>query len=274
MKKYGILAYPAGHSKSPEMHTAAFQYFGISASYDRYEISPEKLREFLNDHFRISKVLDGLSVSIPHKETIIPFLDGIESEAEKIGAVNTVFWKGDLLFGTNTDYSGFSRALREEYEVEGKRALVIGAGGASRAVIVALLRDHAECITVSGRTPEKAKHLADHFQVRCQVLEELSPDDFDLIINATPLGTKGEFQLNSPVPDDFWQSHHTAFDLVYNPEKTRFLKEAFSHGATAISGKSMFIFQGMEQFRIWTGKEPPKEVMEGALQYPVNLNEK
>ncbi len=264
--RFGIFAFPAAHSKSPEMHLAAFQKLGIEANFERYEIPPKGLNTFFDQCFRKEQKINGLAVSIPHKEAVIPLLDEIDAAAKKIGAVNTIFWKEEKLWGTNTDWTGFSHALREHYDVEDQKVLVLGAGGAARAVVYALIQDRADQIIVANRHAEKAQELALHFGVQWKEMDDLHPEEYDLVVNTTPLGMKGEHEGAAPLPAAFWRSHLTAFDIVYTPKETKFLREARKAGATAISGEKMFLYQGMEQFRIWTGKEAPKEVMEGAIK--------
>ncbi|MBI5414416.1 shikimate dehydrogenase [Candidatus Peregrinibacteria bacterium] len=266
MKHYGILAFPTGHSRSPEMQNAAFQHLKIDAVFERYEIPPEKLAEFFQENFRKERKIEGLAVSIPHKESILPFLGLIDEAAKKIGAVNTVFWNDGKICGTNTDWVGFSKSLKEEYDVRGKRVLILGAGGVARAIIYALIKSKAEKVVIANRTEEKAKKLAEEFGVEWKTISDCDPDEFDLIVNATPIGMRGKFEGISPLSNYFWKAHHTAFDVVYTPEETQFLKDAKKSGAQTISGKKMFLFQGMAQFKIWTGENAPESIMIQALQ--------
>ena len=266
MKHYGILAYPASHSKSPEIHNAAFQDKNIDAIFERYEVAPKNLNTFFDQKIRRTNDIQGLAVSVPHKERVIPLLDQADEAAKKIGAVNTVYWQNEKLCGTNTDYLGFSQALREHYDVEGKKILLCGAGGSARAVIYALQNDYADQIILVNRTVEKAQQLAMHFGVQWKNLEDVRPEEYNFVINTTSLGMKGENEGVSPLPRDFWRAHLHAFDLVYTPKKTQFLKDAETAGARAYSGEKMLLYQAMEQFTIWTGEEAPREVMEQALQ--------
>jgi len=262
---FGILAFPAAHSRSPEMYLAAFQQLKITASFERYAIAPPELNTFFDQNFRTARKIDGLAVSIPHKEAVIPLLDMIESAAQKIGAVNTVYWQEDKLCGANTDAIGFSQALREHFEVEGQKVLVLGAGGAARAVIYALLQDRADQIIIVNRSVEKARELAREFGVQWKTLEDLRPEEYELVINTTPLGMTGAHEEESPLPADFWRAHLTAFDIVYTPRKTKFLREAEAAGAQIISGEKMFLYQGMAQFEILTEQKAPREAMKKAI---------
>lgn len=265
MKRFGILAYPASHSRSPEMHNAAFHALKIDALFEKYEIPPEKLQEFLEEKVRGEKKINGLAVSIPHKETIIPFLDTVDDSVQAIGACNTVYWKNNQLCGTNTDSYGFSKALSDTYNVTGKNILVVGAGGAARAVVYALLQDNAGSITITNRTKEKGRNFAQDFAVSFQEKGELEPEQYDLIVQTTPLGMQGGYEKISPLPSSFWRENHTAFDIVYTPEKTQFLLDAEGAGGTIISGKNMFLCQGMKQFEIWTGEKAPETIMRESI---------
>lgn len=266
MDHYGILAYPAAHSRSPQMHTVAFETLEIDAVFERYEIPPDELNTFFDQNFRKNRRIQGLAVSIPHKESIIPLLDTIDAAAKKIGAVNTVYWQEEKLCGTNTDFLGFSRALGESYAGEGKKVLVLGAGGAARAIIYALLQDGADQVIIANRTEDKAAQLAQEFHVQWKPLNELFASEYDLVVNTTALGMKGESENISPLPADFWRAHLTAFDIVYTPLQTRFLKDAATAGAQALSGEKMFLYQGMAQFELWTGREAPLESMRNSIE--------
>lgn len=269
MKTYGILAYPAAHSKSPQMHNAAFQHCSIDATFERYEIPPAELNTFFDQNFKQNQKISGLAVSVPHKERVIEFLDETDEAAKKIGAVNTIYCTGGAnsrLQGANTDWIGFSRALREHYDVAGQKVLVLGAGGAARAVVYALLQDNADQIIIANRTESKARELAAYFHVQWKNIEDIYPQEYSLVINTTSLGMKGEHEGKSPLPADFWRAHLQAFDLVYTPRETQFLQDAQAAGAQAYSGEKMLLYQGMEQFTLWTGQEAPERVMWEALQ--------
>ncbi len=263
---FGILAYPASHSLSPALHTAGFLQWGIPAVYKRFEISPSTLAEFFAQNVRTQKI-SGLSVSVPYKEVVLPYLDVLEDSAKKIGAVNTIFWKNGKLVGENTDWKGFFQSLTHEYDPREKTAVVLGAGGATRAILYALEKANIGKIFLWNRTPEKAQKCAQEF-VNVQTISSDSfpnPEDIDLVINTTSLGMQGPHKNESAIPKNFWKSHHTAFDIVYTPRITKFLQDAQESGAKIISGETMFLFQGMAQFEIFTGLCAPQNAMAHTL---------
>lgn len=266
MKHFGIVAYPASHSKSPQMHQAAFDHLSIDATFDRHEIKPQQLPQFITQRVRSEPRIEGLAVSLPHKQSIIPLLDKIDESAQKIGAVNTVFWDDQKLCGTNTDWIGCSRSLAEQYDVTDTKVLVLGAGGAARSVVYALIRDGADQIIIANRTDQTAQHMAHDFGVQWKSLSDLHPEEYHLVINTTPLGMKGTHPSLSPLPSEFWRAHLTAYDIVYTPLQTQFLLDAHNAGAKTISGQKMFVYQGMAQFELWTGKQAPQSVMQNAAK--------
>ncbi|MFH1545754.1 MAG: shikimate dehydrogenase [Patescibacteria group bacterium] len=258
-----MLAYPAGHSLSPAMHNAAFEKLGIDAKYEFFETPPEKLEEF------IQRVRDehiaGLSVSIPHKEKIIPFLDEVEDAAKEIGAVNTVFWQGGKLVGTNTDWLGFLESF--DKPIENKKVVVLGGGGAARAIVFALLEKNCE-VTIVTREAWEFEGLKKDFGDRIQnfdFIQNLENYDPDILINSTPLGMKGKFEGMSFVDSKWFEKHQPlVFDIVYNPRETKLLKDARKAGCETIEGLEMFAWQGVFQFKKFTGKETDFFVMHNA----------
>ncbi|MEI7510672.1 MAG: shikimate dehydrogenase [Candidatus Peregrinibacteria bacterium] len=272
-QRFGILAYPASHSLSPALHTAGFLAWGFPGKYERFEIAPENLDEFFAKRV-MSGEISGLSVSVPHKEVVIKYLDTLNPAAQKIGAVNTIFWRNGKLVGDNTDGTGFLKSLTEKFEIRGKTALVLGAGGATRAILYALENAGVSQIFLWNRTVEKAQKLAEEFktvETHCNASLQ-NPKTIDLVINTTSLGMTGAYENESPIPKTFWNDHHTALDIVYTPQKTRFLREAESAGAKIISGEKMFLYQGMAQFEIFTGLNAPEEEMENCFCRTVACN--
>lgn len=299
MKIFGILAYPVHHSLSPQMHNAGIVAENVDAMYTRFGVEPRMLENFLAHN--MGKTLEtqkisGLSVSVPHKETCQNFLDFQTKSARRIGAVNTIYWGEnkngeDILCGTNTDCEGFGKALDEKYDISGKNILVLGAGGATKAILFALLNTHTKnpekiphSISLWNRTEEKAQKLAEDFGE--DFIEVISGDskklseisgNFDLVINTTSLGMLGEWEDYSPVGKDFWKKSHTAFDIVYTPLETRFLRECREAGGAGISGEKMLLFQGIAQFEIFTGKkvsEKTQKIMSDALVYTSEISQK
>jgi len=263
MKKiFGILAHPAGHSLSPQMQSAAFAEKGIHADFLRFDIPPSDLLEFIR-RVRLEHI-SGLAVSLPHKEAIIPYLDELTDTAKKIGAVNTVFWKNGKLCGDNTDAPGFFRAIEPIFStLPHPRCAVIGAGGAARAIVSALKNVGAD-VTIFNRTSEKADLLAKEFGADSKSLSSFSAKDFDLVINSTSVGLREE---KSPVAKDSWiEFTGTAFDAVFSPLKTLFLRDAESAGAQIITGEKMLLYQGILQFSLWTGFSAPEGIMRVVLE--------
>jgi shikimate dehydrogenase len=263
MQHYGILAYPASHSLSPAMQTAAFAAAGVEATYERFEIQPEDLGDFM---FRVrEEKIAGLSVSIPHKKAIMLFLDEVSEDARKIGAVNTVYWKGEKLVGENTDWIGSNEALFLSTNPAGKTVVVIGGGGSARAVIYGLKQRGVKEIIVLSRKP--ADDLVNDFGVEVDSLENLEKYSPQILINTTPLGMKGENENQSPASKEYLEKRKPlVFDLVYNPLETKLLHEAREAGCKTLSGIEMLLAQGVKQFEIWSGKAAPLEVMREALE--------
>jgi shikimate dehydrogenase len=247
-QSYGVVGHPLGHSLSPFLHNQAFQKFSMERCYFKWEITPDDLADFMRAVRDLP--LFGVSVTIPHKEKVMSFLDHVSPEAREIGAVNTIYHKGVELWGTNTDYLGFMAPLKG---LGFESALVLGAGGAARSVLYGLKKMGAGQVYISNRNRFKADKLAEEFQIQPIDWSVRGDARADILVNTTPLGTSGENQTRSP-----WEFEKLPFkavyDLVYNPLKTGLLRQAESRGLTAISGLSMFVHQAREQFRIWTGQ--------------------
>ena len=251
---YGVLGHPVAHSLSPALHNWAFAELGIPAAYLAFDKSPEELTEFL-EAVRALPV-SGLSVTIPHKVAVMAALDGVSDLAKRVGAVNTLYWDQKRLLGENTDIAGFLEPLRGLGRVPGS-ALVLGAGGAARAGLAGLLDLGVPRVCLSNRTPEKAAGLAAEFGVQLVPWDERHNADAELVVNTTPLGMVGERQELSPWADICMSPAQTAYDLVYNPQKTKFLADAEGMGCRTIDGLSMFVAQARAQFRLWTGQDFP-----------------
>lgn len=258
---FGIVAHPVEHSLSPVMHNAAFKALKIDAVFEKFDVLPENLAAFMAER----KDIEGLAISLPHKEEVGQYLDMVEDNATEIGAVNTMYKKNGQRIGANTDAPGFLRALCEVTTLEDKRVVVIGAGGAARAVIYAL-KPHVNSITIINRTPTKGVDLGKEFGVRYGGnLADITTETPDILINTTSVGLD---ENNEPelAPPDFFQSDMTVFDIVYRPfGQTKFLKSALAAGCKTLDGKKMLLYQGMLQFELWTGQKAPQEIMEQAL---------
>ncbi len=261
-QRYGVIAHPVEHSLSPAMHNAAFEALGIDATFEKFDVAPEELGAFMSEHAD----LEGLAVSLPHKEGMKQYLDGMDDVSQAIGAVNTVYKKEGRRWGANTDAGGFLEALREVMpDLKEKRVMVIGAGGAARAIIVAL-RPLVNSVTLINRTVDKGVALAKELGCRYGgKIEDMTTETPDLIVNATSVGLE-EQEEPDLVPEDFIDSDMVVFDIVYRRDKaTKLISHATERGATTIDGRAMLLHQGMLQFKLWTGQDAPREVMEKAL---------
>ena len=266
----GIIGDPVAHTVSPAMHNAAFRTMGLDYLYLPFGVKKEKLPAAIEG----MKALDirGLNITIPHKIAVIPFLDGIDPLAEIIGSVNTIVNENGFLKGYNTDAAGFLQALRARgIEPAGKVAVILGAGGASRAISFTLAESGAELVILNRATGlERARQLAEKISRSCggrakaQVLEEnilrAELRDADILVNATSVGMSPHTS-ETPVPARLLKKKLVVFDIVYNPLQTRLLAEAEAAGALTIGGLDMLVGQGAMAFQLWTGQEAPLEVM-------------
>jgi shikimate dehydrogenase len=258
---------------SPYIHNAAFKFHNLNAVFVPLQVQNlnEFMRRMVNPRTReINWKLYGFAVTIPHKVEIMKHLTHVDETAKKIGAVNTVVIVDDdeAVYGYNTDAQGFIQPLHDIFgTLTDANAAVFGSGGAARAVCFALKRAGAN-VTIFARNREKAKVLEKDFGVQIEEFSfNRSYDEFDIVINATPLGTKGEFENETPATAEQIKNVHLAYDLVYNPFETRFLREAKSVNVPTIGGLAMLIAQAMEQQKIWTGLDAPvKEMSRAAIQ--------
>ena len=258
---YGLIGKPLAHSLSPLMHNAAFKFANLNSIYLPFEVDAGDLGAAIDDCRALG--VRGLNVTAPYKERVLEHLDDLEESAEVVGAVNTIVNRTGKLVGHNTDTYGAAQALKiAAVEVKGRNALVIGAGGAAKAVCHVLDKRGA-CIAIANRTRASAEALKDMFDKIAVIdLEKLNtaiPEN-DLIINCTPLGILGSENL-SMIDQEHFTPQHTVFDLVYNPEKTLLLQGAEMRGARTVSGLEMFVYQGMKAFELWTGLQAPYDIM-------------
>jgi shikimate dehydrogenase len=261
-----ILGWPLEHTLSPEIHNAAFRELALEWAYEAWPVRPRRLRRALA-RFRKGEQYVGANVTMPHKEKVLPLLDETSGDASAIGAVNTIQKLGPKLVGHNTDVDGFREFLSADagYDARDKRALVLGAGGAARAVVRALGELGAAEIAVAGRRAGKRAEVAN--LVPTIRTSEVSWDDAasvaegsDLVVNATPLGMNGE----NPLPNARWRAGQVVVDVVYRPPVTPVMAAARAQGAVAWGGLGMLIHQAAASFRIWTGQDPPLETMSAA----------
>jgi len=269
MKIYAVLGDPIGHSMSPVMHNAAFRALGMPDRYHAFRVHQQDLRDAIYGAKALG--FGGLNLTIPLKEEALKYVDP-DPIAARIGAVNTIDF-ADGIQGYNTDGIGAMRALEDVgVGVAGKNILIIGAGGASRAIAFQFAYSGGE-ITIANRTEERADKLARDLRTGLEELDRSSHvrsigldrvaseiADADILINATSIGMHPDVGA-SPVSPDLLRPELVVFDIVYNPLHTRLLSEAEQRGAIAIGGVRMLVHQGAEAFRIWTGREPPVDVM-------------
>ncbi len=259
---YGIIGGNTSYSMSPYIHNAAFKFHQLNAVF--VPLQMQNLDEFISRMVRpetreIDLNFKGFAVTIPHKQRIIKHLDFIDETAEKIGAVNTVKITDGKLYGSNTDAHGFIEPLKNAYgDLKNVNAAILGAGGAARACLYALKTVGAK-VTIFARDTDKAKSLAEEFQADLQELKTQNSklETFQIVVNATPLGTKGELENETPATGEQLKNIHLAYDLVYNPFETRFLCEARSANVPTIGGMAMLVAQAMQQQKIWTGLDAP-----------------
>lgn len=283
MKRIGVIGYPLGHSLSPAFQQAALDYLGLDARYEAWETPPERLPEAV-EAMRWPDCL-GANVTIPHKEAVIPLLDDLDELARQVGAVNTIVNRGGRLQGHNTDVIGFLRALKEEagFEPSGQRALVLGAGGAARAVVLALIREGAASVIVTNRTFPRAGRLVEDLCSYAQGTELYAlPQTYAslraavrgcrLLVNCTPVGmTDTANERASALPAELIPSGILVFDLVYNPPETRLMAAARKRGARALGGLPMLVYQGAASLELWTGLPAPIAVMREAASRALGL---
>jgi shikimate dehydrogenase len=257
----GIVLHPAGHTRSPAMHNAAFRALALDAVYLAFDVPPAALPAAIQGARALG--VRQLAVSLPHKEAVLPLLDAVDETARRIGAVNTVTRQEDgSLLGSNTDWLGAVRALEAERKLEGARAVVLGAGGAARAVVFGLVERGAR-VVVLNRTPERAHELARALGAEhADGLDALASTPHDVLVNATAEGLESD---RSPVPAQALRPGSLVMDTVYAPERTRLLRDAEARGARTLGGKWMLVHQAAEQLRLWSGREAPIQVMADAF---------
>jgi 3-dehydroquinate dehydratase / shikimate dehydrogenase len=260
----GLIGLPIEHSVSPHIHNAALQSADVNGVYLPFPVRDVEsfLKRMVHPATReINWNIRGLSVTAPHKSRVMSSLDWIEPTAAELGAVNTIVVEGNQLHGYNTDILGFVQTLVAAFgELGDAKCAVIGAGGAARAVVWGL-KQTATKISVFGRDAAQTKTLAQELQVEGRSLTGAKFNDFDVVINATTLGTAGELESQTPANSDQLTGAQLACDLVYNPEETLFLREARAAGCETLGGLPMLVRQAAQQFKLWTGREAPEQVM-------------
>lgn len=272
-KNLGVIGDPILHSLSPVMHNQALLAANLDYVYIAMQVKSHVLTEAVNGLRSLN--FRGFNVTIPHKTNILPLLDTLDEDAQAIGAVNTVVNDNGCLKGYNTDVFGFVSALEKHgFSIAGKKVVVLGAGGAARAVIWGLIKQHAARLTIGVRNPDKAADLVTYFRKYMDIrLFHWQQESFtaelvqaDLLVNTTPLGMFPHGDAMPPVP---WEQLNPAafvYDIIYTPTKTLFLQKAAEYGHPILNGEEMLVGQGAAAFKLWTGQEPSAEVMLTALQ--------
>lgn len=273
----GVFGAPVTHTASPAMHNAAFEALGMNWAYLAFPVDPQRLQSALQGARAMGIV--GVNLTVPHKILALDFLDGIDAEARKLGAVNTVAIENEKMHGFNTDGYGFLKAVKEEFNlsVRGKRVLVLGAGGAGRAIAVKCALDGATKVTVANRTLAKIEPIAREIhntksgflglELAADAIRKVI-DEVDLVVNATSVGLKDGESLG--LGAKLFSPRLLVYDTIYRPAETELLRVASSAGAKVANGLSMLLHQGARAFEIWTKRKAPLAVMRRALRTAVD----
>ncbi|MEN6328900.1 MAG: shikimate dehydrogenase [Methanobacteriaceae archaeon] len=265
----GIIGDPVEHSLSPPMHNAAFKHLEMDYVYVPFHVKKENLEKAIQGARSLG--IKGLNVTIPHKTAVIPYLDELDQAAQLIGAVNTIKFTENKVKGYNTDGVGAVKALEEITPVKDKTVVILGAGGAARALSFQLILNGIGKLVIANRTLQKAMELALDIQTNLEFspevtdLREVELSSTDILINTTSVGMYPHQDQAPLVRGEQMHPALVVHDVIYNPLQTNLLKEAESRGAETLNGTKMLIYQGMESFHIWTGITPPVEVFERSL---------
>ena len=265
-----VVGKPIAHSLSPLIHNTAFRQEKLSWIYHAVEVSQNEAGECITAVREEN--IRGLSVTMPLKEAVIPYLDGLTETAIKLNAVNCIFWDGDDLIGDNTDGDGFVNALKLQLNepLNERTIAIIGAGGAARSIINSLGDNPVKEIIVVNRSNSKAEKAADLGGPNTRVGSYEDVVTCDIVVNSTPLGMAGTSAEAMPaVPIEFLSAKQTVIDLVYNPIETELLRQAKGLGARTFSGLGMLIHQALLQFRLWTGLNTSIEGIENVVSNAV-----
>jgi len=247
MKKYLVIGNPIKHSLSPKLHNHWIEENNIDAMYDKKQLSENEIKEIINEVK--NEKINGINVTVPFKKSVIPFLDELTPLADEAQSVNTIFKKDNKVFGDNTDIGGFEKGLKHiNYSVKNKRVFILGAGGVVSSIIIALKRLRVAKIILSNRTKEKAENLKKRYS-DLDIIDWGETTDFNMIINATSLGLKNDDEIKLNYADI--EPNKLFYDIIYNPNKTKFLSKAKQFGNQIENGKLMFIYQAQLAFKIW-----------------------
>lgn len=265
--KTGLLGFPIEHTLSTVMHNSAYQFMGLSFTYAAHSVTPERLQQAVEGIRALG--YRGVNITTPHKVSVIKFLDDIDDEAAEIGAVNTILCENDQLIGYNTDGIGYIRSFEEELQIDlaGQRILLLGAGGAARAVAVSLARKGVERIHIFDQKEASAQELArllssriESQTISMETLQKKGLAETDILINATPVGLWPHVE-NLPLSAHYLHSELIVSDLIYNPVETALQIEARKVGAKLHHGIGMLVHQGALSFQLWTRQQAPVDVM-------------
>lgn len=270
-KQLGVIGYPLSHTLSPVFQQAALDYHAIPVTYSAWPTPPESLPQTV-ERLRGEDYM-GFNITIPHKEQLLDLVDDVNDMARNVGAVNTVVNRNGVLTGHNTDTYGFVRSLKEKanFDPRGKSVLLLGAGGAARAAAYALAAEGVERLAIANRTVVRAESLAEDVGSVLREIEAVSLEnvsgDADLIVNSTSVGmASGDGAEQTPIKAASIPPDALAYDMVYTPAETPFLRSAQEAGARVLGGLWMLIYQGAAAFELWTGKHAPVDVMYQAAQ--------
>lgn len=267
-KTFAVIGDPIDHSLSPNIHSGAFRELNLDCSYIAYRIPKDELGEGIEGLKKIN--IAGFNVTIPHKVEMMKYLDKIDESCSLIGAVNTVVSNDGVLKGYNTDMDGFLEPLKKRnIEIENSNVLLLGAGGAARAIVAGFAKEKAKSITIANRTIEKANNLVEFakkisLDANAITIDQVgeSAKDYNIIVNATSIGLQNE---SSPISFEGVNEKTVVYDIVYLPMNTDFLKKAKEKNATIIFGYEMLLGQAVRAFEIWHGMEAPYNAMKKAL---------
>ena len=246
MKKYLVIGNPINHSLSPKLHNYWFKKNNIKAIYEKKLIETQDLKNII---LQIKEgLIHGINVTVPFKNTVIPYLDQLSPEAEITKSVNTIYFNGNSVIGHNTDIAGFELSLKKiNYNVQNKKILILGSGGVVPSIIYALYKMGASLITVSNRTKQNAENLKKLFK-DIVIINWGNVTDFDMIINATSVGLHKDDKINIDLSKN---NNKFFYDIIYNPQETNFLKTGKMLGNMTENGKMMFIYQAHQAFTLW-----------------------
>ncbi len=247
MKKYLVIGNPIEHSLSPKLHTHWFEKNNINAIYNKKQINEIDIKDIISE-LRNERI-NGINVTVPFKQSIIPFVDELSVEANNAQSVNTIYKENNKVLGHNTDTSGFELAMRgKSYDIKGKKIFILGAGGVVPSIILALKKMGAHKIILSNRTKKKAEQLKKTFS-DLEIINWGETTEFNMIINATSLGLNKEDEIKLDYAD--LGPNKLFYDVIYNPKETKFLSKAKQFGNQTENGKMMFIYQAHQAFTLW-----------------------